>query len=256
MHRELLRRNFIPSNQYIEDKDVRGLECQQRIKEWHRVICYGHDPEARELMLAIQDRGVRTIFLGEEGTNKAPLRYRIERTEAVGECLRAWKKAGVGAILATAKVAGCPILLNAPLEAMLREACVEERVFTQRTSVELTAWLEALAKQSVGGVVFGQAAFIQFICQRAPDALWELMRVRRVLLPYGQPLIDFTPMPEVPHDLVRVDWPAVAERIVEDIEDENEAGGGLRADYLPARLTPPVSARLRTANLLGGVQPS
>lgn len=235
LYHALRQRRYFPDILYVEA----GLEAPdsyaERVKEWDAAICYGEPPKAREIGLALKDRGVRMITIGEEVVGAAGVNYAVMRSRAVKECLDGWKRADVSVVLARHQGLGRSPLQNDRVEELISAASVEQSGFRGRTSVEVSAWLEELAAGPAQGVAFVQAGIIPFLCERAPDALWSLEETRRVLIPYGTPHVDFTEMPPAPFDLVRVDWPVAAAQMADDFVEEREMTGKLWADYLPGR---------------------
>ncbi len=228
--------NLIPDFMYSEEAAGNAGYLKERVKEWDLAICYGEPPKAREIRLALKDRGVRMITIGEEVVGAAGVNYAVMRSRAVEECLEGWKRKDLSVVLARSAGLERSPLQNDRVEELISAAAVEESVFRGRTSVEVSAWLGNLAAGPAQAVAFVQAGMIPFLCHRAPHALWSLEATRRVLSPYGTPHVDFTEMPPVPFDLVKVDWPVAAAQIVEDFVEEREMRGKLWADYLPGRV--------------------
>lgn len=235
LYHALRRRNYFPDTLCVEEGRETAEYFAERVRDWDAAICYGEPPEAREIGLALKDRGVRMITIGEEVAGAARLDYAVMRSRAVEECLEGWKRADLSVVLARSAGLERSPLQNDRVADLVAAASVEQSVFRGRTSVEVTAWLETLATGPAHAVAFVQAGMIPFLCERAPDALWSLEETRRVLVPYGTPHVDFTEMPPAPFDVVRVDWPVAAAQIADDFVAEREMRGTLWADYLPGR---------------------
>lgn len=76
--------------------------------------------------------------------------------------------------------------------------------------------LNTLSRAEKRGIMLtGTAAALCAV--REPEALWKLLQNRRVAFVDGPISLLFAKVPHVPVDLITVDWPGVAGRIVDDL---------------------------------------
>jgi len=75
------------------------------------------------------------------------------------------------------------------------------------------AFVRSLKRVKSGAIIFSSAQLASQLCFRAPGAVADLLRCRRVAFLNGPVTMPFAEIPDVQVDLVVVDWQWVAEQI-------------------------------------------
>jgi DNA-binding transcriptional regulator YhcF (GntR family) len=223
IRRELRVRGFATAMVFFENSEARTGILSDRLKiyEVDTVLWFQPAKEARETAARLKDRGVRVIGIAHEQIPNIPCRYHVRRDRAINDLLSEWKS-NLG--IAHVTIAQWPEK-GAPLsEDALRSAVEETRLDTSIATFRgqrSEAFVRSLRKVKSGAIVFSSAQLASQLCFRAPGAVADLLRSRRVAFLNGPVSMPFAKIPDVYVDLVVVDWQWVAEQITNDLVSQN-----------------------------------
>ena len=218
LRRESHRQGFVSNLLFFADNRAGRGELIRLVREFgvHVVIWFLPRLASQDVILSLKDQGVRFLGLRDGGTSLSFCRYEIRRDKAVIKVLRKWAEEGGIARVTTIRGSSG----FADDEEMLQNGI--ERAGLSYDHLELdskenpAAVLPRLTREARRGIILpGNVASLFSL--RAPEAFAEMMRSCRVLLPDGPPTIIAGAVPEGRVDLLAVDWPFVARRIVHDL---------------------------------------
>ncbi len=217
LRRQLRRRGFMPAAVFFERHEVRGTFLAEHLLEpkSDSVIWFGPDRESQESVAALRDAGVRLLGVTDSALASIRCRYEIRRENALRFILREWRAAGLTSTI----VVGARRGRSAVDEERCCAASENELLGATTLTIEegqLKRALSTLSRREKRGIMLtGSAAALCAV--REPDAFWKLLQQRRVAFVDGPISLLFAKVPPVPVDLITVDWPSVAGRIVDDL---------------------------------------
>lgn len=217
IRRELRLRGFATGMVFHEKEEARSGSLSERLKAYEvdTVLWFQPPKEARETAVRLADLGIRLIGVAHEQAPVIPCRYHVRRDRAIATLLEDWKsRQSVDHVtVAQWREHRSPALEDA-LDSTLDEIGLRASLVPfrgQRSEV----FLRSLQKVKTGGIVFSSAQLASKLCFRAPRAVSDLLRLRRVAFLNGPVSMPFAKIPDdVRVDLVVVDWQWVAEQIV------------------------------------------
>lgn len=217
MRRVLWDRGFAASNAFFEATEADPRVVSRRIL--HRgvetVIWYRPDGVARETAAFLEDKGINVIGISEGNTAPIPCRYRVNREKALRRVLDGWRREGIDHFTLARAVVGPMSNGGSAVERIMEETGTCETMRVDPRGIG-SAWRH-LKRDRNGGLVM--LSFVAaFLAYRAPEDFAALIRSRRVLL-YDGPVVlppwEHWDMGEV--DVIAVDWPQAASRILDDL---------------------------------------
>ena len=219
MRRELWLRGFAASLFFFRRDDAIDGILSDQLKNYEvdMVIWLQPGRSAKETLLRLSDVGIRVIAISQVGTPSIPSRYFVWRERAIETLLTDWKnRNSVRKItLIDSKDYRSPVTEEV-LRVVLHNLQIEA-VITTFQGVDNFAFLRDLCHIKTDGVIFPSSGLASMFAFRNPDGMAELLRTQRVALIDGPIDMPFAKIPEVPVDLVTVNWQAVAEAIVSDL---------------------------------------
>jgi len=218
IRRELRVRGFATAMVFFEKAEARTgiLSDRFKIYEIDTVLWFQPAKEARETAARLKDRGVRVIGIAHEQIPSIPCRYQVRRDRAINDLLSEWSSLGIAHVtIAQWPEKGAPLSEEA-LRSAVEEARLDTSIATFRGQ-RSEAFVRSLRKVKSGAIVFSSAQLASQLCFRAPGAVADLLRSRRVAFLNGPVSMPFAKVPDIQVDLVVVDWQWVAERITNDL---------------------------------------
>jgi hypothetical protein len=219
IRRELRLRGFATAMLFAEKEEVNTGALSERLKAYEidTVLWFQPPAEAHETALRLADLGIRLIGVAHEEVPRMPCRYHVLRHDAIRTLLGEWKtRDAIEHVTLVQPQDGHTSALEEDLRDALDELDIQwtGAVFEgQRSAV----FLRALQKLKTGGIIFSSAQLASKLCFRAPGGVIDLLRAQRVAFLNGPVSMPFAKVPEVPVDVVMVDWQLVAEKIVDDL---------------------------------------
>jgi DNA-binding transcriptional regulator YhcF (GntR family) len=218
IRRELRVRGFATAMLFFEKTEARTAVLSERLKTYEvdTVLWFQPPKEARETAARLKDQGIRVLGIAHEQVPNIPCRYHVRRDQAINALLTQWKleQGVVHVTIAQWPEQPAPLLEEA-LHAAIDDLGLASSTVTfhgQRSE----AFVRSL-KQKSSAILFSSAQLASQLCFRAPGAVADLLRSRRVAFLNGPVSMPFAKIPEVRVDLVVVDWQWVAERITNDL---------------------------------------
>jgi hypothetical protein len=217
IRRELRMRGFAVSMVLFETRHIRSGQLANRIRKhkFDHVLWYRPEVPFTECINHVRDAGVNIIGVQDCGLPAVRCRYEINRTEAMKQIFRNWKKL---AGLTEAIVVRTSGNSNAK-EEMIQAAAEDTGLdldFVRIHGEGTHRFLESCEARNNCGLILTSRVASNFAF-RAPEALMELMQRRRVAFIEGPPSIAFADPLSVPGDFVLIDWQVAAEQIVSDL---------------------------------------
>jgi DNA-binding transcriptional regulator YhcF (GntR family) len=215
LRRELRLGGFASTTVYLAKETEQSLVERLQRYQADAVIWFLPDRQARRALPTLKDAGIRVIGVG-DGPLTIPCRYEIRRSAAIAAILQAWKKeAGLKRVTVVIDESRRSAADADRIRGILEDEDVPHE-FVVLPAASVKTEVARLTNNSKSGLIFLSAA-ASLVGFRAPESLSELLRVRRVAFVDGPLTIPFAEVPDAPCDLVFVEWQLVAERIVNDL---------------------------------------
>jgi DNA-binding transcriptional regulator YhcF (GntR family) len=197
IRRELRVRGFATAMLFFENSEARTAVLSDRLKTYEvdTVLWFQPPKEARETVARLKDRGVRVIGIAHEQIPNIPCRYHVRRDQAIYSVLSQWKLShDIGHVtIAQWPEKGAPLSEEA-LRSAVDETGLDISITTFRGQ-RSEAFVRSLRKVKSGAIVFCSAQLASQLCFRAPSAVADLLRARRVAFLNGPVSMPFTKVP-------------------------------------------------------------
>lgn len=222
---------------YYRRDDVTHPDFVERLKGYDvdTAIWFAPEVGAAQTAQSLLERDVRLVCIGEESESLMLPHYRIQRSDAVRTAVQGMADQGLRIVRVRHPALRSFSLRNERVESILRDIG-REIPYEGSDTADLLRYLEKLDKMTGVAIVFQQAAFAQFVADRAPERLFRLMANHHVILANGPVTFQYTTLPDVPVDVVRVDWESAARRVVRDLLENSvpapSSGAIFRGEWL------------------------
>jgi hypothetical protein len=219
MRRELWLRGFATTMFFFRHDEAANGRLSDHIKSYEvdMVIWFQPGRSARETLLRLSDMGIRVTSISQVGTPSIPSRYYIWREQAIEILMRDWKDRNSARkiTLIDSKDYRSPVTEEV-LRVVLHNLGIEPVIRTFRDE-DSSAFLRDLCRAETDGIIFPSSGLASLFAFRNPDQIVDLLRTQRVAFIDGPIDLPFAKIPDVPVDLVTVNWQAVAESVVNDL---------------------------------------
>jgi hypothetical protein len=226
MRRELRARGFAVAMVLFNPADVKSGRLHSRLAKYKfdTVLWYRPDAHARDIVIALRDRGIRVIAVNDHHVSPIHNRYEIRREGAISQVLHYWKgRAGIDSVVVVRSVRASA--KEETLQKLLEEEALPVE-FRNADNKQGANFLALLGDDKNRGIIFPSWAASQFAF-REPEALMDLAERCHVAFTGGPPSIPFAQVRDVRAELVVLDWQLVAERIVADLISKKAFDGGV-----------------------------
>jgi hypothetical protein len=217
LRREAQRRGFVSHMVFFLDHATGREELRNTLEEFgvRFVVWFLPGISAQDIVLRLKDKGIRVIGISDGGMTALFCKYEIRREKALVTVLRKWR-ADDGITHATIVRSS---VRSAGGEEMLEQATEKARLSYEYKDVDDEVdgkVISSLGRDRRTGLILpGRSAAV--LSLRAPRAFGELLSRCRVALPDGPTTTLYGTVPDGPVDLLTVNWPFVAKRIVHDL---------------------------------------
>lgn len=214
--KESKHRGFVSHPIFFEDHPQGLEELKKALEEYFDfIVWFLMRPPFREIALRLSDRGIRQIRIANGDVPGIRSRYEIRRENALATILSTWQR--------DAKVRALRIIratkYSAAEERMIEQTAddlgLEYEHIQVRTDTLPRAVASLCCDTAKGIILPGAPAMLLSVV--APRAFAKLLKTCLVALPDGPVTSFFEPVSPAPVDLITVDWPSVAKRIVADL---------------------------------------
>ena len=214
--RELRARGFAVATIFYDPADAKAGRLTARIRKYNVDTLFWADPDraAKETIAQLDDTGLAIVGIRDREFPAIRCRYEIQRENAIRTILQEWR-VDRGVRFVRVIRAGHGSAAKVELIRCVLEDEGLECVFESAPERGLEQFLNSLVKDG-HGIIFPSRAASLFAF-RVPNAFAQLMNRMPVALTGGPPSIPFASIPDVPADLVIVDWQMVAERLATDL---------------------------------------
>ena len=219
MRRELWSRGFATTMFFFRHNEAVDGTLSEQLKSYEvdSVIWLQPGRSARETLLRLSDMGIRVISISQVGTPSIPSRYHVWKERAIETLLKDWKsRNSVRKITVVDSKDYRSVVTEEVLRVTLQNLEIEAVIRTFE-SEDTSVFLRDLCRIKTDGIIFPASGLASMFAFRSPDQLGDLLRAQRVAFVDGPIDMPFTKIPDVPVDLVTVNWPIVAESIVNDL---------------------------------------
>jgi hypothetical protein len=222
IRRELRLRGFATAMVFTDKNDgIASFSERLKAYEIDTVLWFQPPREARESALRLADLGIRLIGIAHEHSSPIPCRYEVRRDDAIRTLLTEWKqRLGIGEVTLVRSKECRPHALEETLENALDELEIKSTTAWFQTQ-QTRNFLRLLQSLDTQVIVFSSGQLASKFCFRAPGAVGDLLRRRRVAFLNGPVSMPFAKVPEVRVDLTVVDWDLVAQQIVDDLVSQD-----------------------------------
>jgi hypothetical protein len=216
---ELWLRGFATTMFFFRDDEAADGRLSNQLKSHEVDIVIWLQPgrSAKETLLRLSDMGIRVVGISQVGTPTMPSRYYIWRQHAIETLLREWTDRNLvhKITVVDSKDYRSPVteeLLQVVLQHL--EIKPASRTFYDEGS---SVFLRDLCRITTDGIIFPSSGLASMFAFQCPDTLSDLLRGRRVAFVDGPIDMPFVKVPDLPVDLVTINWQTVAESIVNDL---------------------------------------
>ena len=219
IRRELWLRGFATTMVFFRPEETVDDTLSRQLKAYEvdTVIWYQPARSAKESLVRLSDMGIRVVGFSQIGTPIAPSRYYLWKERAVEALLRSWKEQDS---IRKITIVDSRDYRSPVTEELLRLAVINlgiEPVNHPYADQPTDAFVRDLCRAKTDGIVFPSSSLASMLSFRNPERVSDLLRAQRVAFIDGPIDIPFIRVPDVPVDLVTVDWHAIAESIVHDL---------------------------------------
>ena len=219
MRRELWLRGFATTMFFFRQDEVADGRLSEQLKSYEvdTVIWFQPGRSARETLLRLSDLGIRLISISQVGTPSMPSRYYVWRERAIEALAKDWKDRNSTrkVTLIDSKDYRSPVTEEV-LRVTLHNLEIEPVIRTFRGE-DSSAFLHDLCRNTTDGIIFPSSGLVSMFAFRNPGQMVDLLRAQRVAFVDGPIDLPFWKVPDVPVDVVMVNWQTVAESIVNDL---------------------------------------
>jgi hypothetical protein len=220
IRRELWLRGFATTMVFFRHDEAADGRLSDQLKSYEvdTVIWFQPGRSATETLLRLSDMGIRVVGISQVGTPSMPSRYYIWRQNAIEALLREWmtdRNLVHKITVVDSKDYRSPVteeLLQVILQHLEIKPAI--RTFYDEGS---SAFLRDLCRIKTDGIIFPSSGLASMFAFQCPDTLCDLLRGRRVAFVDGPIDMPFVKVPDLPVDLVTINWQTVAESIVNDL---------------------------------------
>jgi hypothetical protein len=219
MRRELWLRGFATTMFFFRHDEAANGMLSDQLKSYDvdTVIWLQPGRSARETLLRLSDMGIRVISISQVGTPSIPSRYYIWKERAIETLMKDWKdrNSACRIKLIDSKDYRSPVTEEV-LRVVLHNLGIEPVIRTFRDE-DSSAFLHDLCRTETDGIIFPSSGLASLFAFRNPVEIVDLLRTQRVAFIDGPIDLPFAKIPDVPVDLVTVNWQTVAESVVNDL---------------------------------------
>jgi hypothetical protein len=219
IRRELWLRGFATTMFFFRHDEAANGTLSDQLKSYDvdTVIWLQPGRSARETLLRLSDMGIRVISISQVGTPSIPSRYYIWKERAIETLMKDWKdrNSACRIKLIDSKDYRSPVTEEV-LRVVLHNLGIEPVIRTFRDE-DSSAFLRDLCRTETDGIIFPSSGLASLFAFRNPVEIVDLLRTQRVAFIDGPIDLPFAKIPDVPVDLVTVNWQTVAESVVNDL---------------------------------------
>ncbi len=218
IRRELRLQGFATAMIFFErEEELQTADFGDRLMNYDldTLIWFRPPPSAKETVLRLSDIGIRVVSISAEDRPAIAARYRVQSDNAANELLCRWQSDyGLDKVTLIRSADKDSLSITGSVEVSLRRLRIDFDEI-KSTGTRPDAFLRKL--NGAKGIVFADARLPSMLCCRAPEAMTRLLQSHYVALTSGPVNMPFAKLPDVPVDVVIVDWGLVAETIVADL---------------------------------------
>jgi DNA-binding transcriptional regulator YhcF (GntR family) len=219
MRRELWMRGFAGTMVFFKPHQLIDGTLSDQLKsyDFDTVIWFHPGRTATETFMRLSDMGIRVIVVSGIGTPTLSSRYYVWNNRAIEAVLRDWRhRHSVRKVIVVDSKDYRSLVTEELVRLILPTLQIE---FVHRTfeGEDTASFLTELGRTKTDGIIFPSSGLASMFTFRSPQQVADLLKARRVAFVDGPIDLPFTKVPDVPVDLVVVNWPNVVESIVSDL---------------------------------------
>jgi len=219
IRRELWLRGFAATMFFFQPDEAADRRLSDELKSFgiDTVIWLQPGRIAVETFLRLADMGIRVIGISQVGTPAMPARYFVWRERAITTLVRDWKDRRSPHRITVVGSTDYPSPVTEEVLRVVLQSVGLEPVIRTLADEDSAGFLRDLRRIKTDGIIFPSAGLTSMFAFRSADQMTDLIRAQRVAFIDGPIDIPFAKLPDVPIDLVTVNWQAVAEAITSDL---------------------------------------
>lgn len=219
MKRELRLRGFAAAQVFFTPAELKGSAFADRLSTYQidTVLWFLPPKGTRETVQRLSDLGIRVLGISEGQESVIRCRYEIHRETAIRDLLSEWKSRHS---VNTITLAESRQFRHPSNDATLQRVCDDLGVSVQIVHLlnqTAEVFIHELRRSKSDAIVFPSSELASFLCFRNPEAVVDLLKIRRIGFVDGSVTIPFSKTAHVHVDLVSVNWQLVSESIVNDL---------------------------------------
>jgi hypothetical protein len=219
IRRELWLRGFAATMFFFQPDEAADRRLSDELKSFgiDTVIWLQPGRTAVETFLRLADMGIRVIGISQVGTPGIPARYYVWKSRGIEALLRDWKDRNLvrSVTVVNSKDYRSPVTEEL-LQVAMHHLGIEPAIRTFQDE-DSSLFLSSLCRIKTSGIIFPSAGLTSMFAFRSANQMTDLIRAKRVAFIDGPIDTPFAKLPDVPVDLVTVNWQAIAEAITSDL---------------------------------------
>jgi hypothetical protein len=161
--------------------------------------------------------GIRVIAISQVGTPSVPNRYFVWRERAIEALLKDWKDRNLGGKITLVQSQEYRSIVTEEVVRVVLDHLKMESDIRALQTEDISMFLRELLSSKADGIIFPCAGLASMFAFRSPRELADLLQAKQAAFADGPIDMPFTKIPDVPVDVVTVNWQTVAESIVNDM---------------------------------------
>ena len=219
IQRELWLRGFASKMFFFHLSDLTDGTLIEQFKNFgvDTVIWFHPGRTATQTLLRLSDMGIRSILISSVGTPSLHFRYYVWNNQAIEALLRSWKDQNSIRAITVVDSKEYRSVVTEELVSLILANLKIQAIYRTFRDEDTFNFLRDLCRSETDGVLFPSSGLASMFSFQSPGQVADLLRVKRVGFVDGPIDLPFTKVPDVPVDLVSVNWQAVVESIVHDL---------------------------------------
>jgi hypothetical protein len=219
MRRELWMRGFAGTMVFFKPNQLIDGTLSDQLKsyDFDTVIWFHPGRTAAETFMRLSDMGIRVIVVSGIGTPTLSSRYYVWNNRAIEAVLRDWRHRHSVRKVIVVDSKDYRSIVTEELVRLILPTLQIELVHRTFEGEDTAGFLSDLGRTKTDGIIFPSSGLASMFTFRSPQQVADLLKARRVAFVDGPIDLPFTKVPNVPVDLVVVNWASVVESIVSDL---------------------------------------
>lgn len=219
--RELWLRGFAASMFFSNPTEIADGTLVEQFKSYDvdTVIWLQPGRIALDALRRLSDMGIQVVVISSVGTPGIPSRYYIWKNRAIEALVKNWKDEN--SVREITVIDSKQQHYRSPVTEELLRVILEyfhiEPIIRSFQGDDSLGFLRDLSSLKTDGIIFPSADLVSMFAFRNAQELAEVIKTQRIAFVDGPFDMFFSKMPEMPVDLVMINWRGVVDSIVSDL---------------------------------------